>query len=293
MSSETQPVPRGQGRTGTLYVVATPIGNLEDITLRALRILKEVDLVACEDTRHTAKLFQHYGIPTPRESYHEHNEAEKTPRLLELLREGKNIALVSDAGTPLVSDPGYRLVSACRQMSVPVVPVPGASAAVAALSASGLPTDAWLFAGYPPARAAARRAWLERLAPLEATLVFYEAPHRLLTCLEDMLAALGPRRACLGREVTKVHEEWLQGTLAEILDTLARRPGVRGEATLVVDRGAPGQIRSEESGSIAEHLERVMTATGLPRKGALKEVARRRGITRREAYRQLLNDKDH
>ena len=291
MSSPSRHSSLAPGKTGTLYVVATPIGNLEDITLRALRILKEAALVACEDTRHTAKLLHYYGISTPRESYHEHNEAEKTPRLLAMLLEGKSIALVSDAGTPLVSDPGYRLVSACRQASIPVTPVPGASAAIAGLCACGLPTDTWLFAGYPPARAAARRDWLARLAPLESTLVFYEAPHRLLACLEDMLAILGPRRACLGREVTKLHEEWVQGTLADILDSMAKRPRLQGEMTLLVDRAAPSKDVTSRPDSIIEHLDQVMAAQGLPQKGALKEVARQRGLTRREAYRQLLAEK--
>ncbi len=278
-------------RPGTLYVVATPIGNLEDITLRALRILKEVDLISCEDTRHTAKLLQHYGISTPRQSYHEHNERQKTPRLLAMLREGKTIALVSDAGTPLVSDPGYRLVTECRKESIQVVAVPGASAVVAALSASGLATDTWLFAGYPPARAAARREWLGELAPIQATLVFYEAPHRLLPSLKDMVSILGPRRACLARELTKLHEEWVTGTLSDILDTMANRSRIQGEITVMVERSTAAASGSSHPESIVAHLEQVMAATSLSQKDALKEVARERGIPRREVYRQLLAEK--
>ncbi len=291
MLSESRPATAGTVGPGILYIVATPIGNLEDITLRAIRILKEVDLIACEDTRHTAKLLQHYGIATPRESYHEHNERQKAPRVLAMLREGRRIALVSDAGTPLVSDPGYRLVSECRKESIQVRAVPGASAAVAALSASGLATDTWLFAGYPPARTGARREWLRELAPIQATLVFYEAPHRLLTSLRDMVLILGPRRACLARELTKLHEEWVGGTLSEILDTMANRSRIQGEITVIVDRGAAGAFVSSHPESIAAHLEQLMAATRLSQKDALKEVARERGIPRRKAYQQLLAEK--
>ncbi|NWG12146.1 MAG: 16S rRNA (cytidine(1402)-2'-O)-methyltransferase [Acidobacteria bacterium] len=278
-------------RPGTLYIVATPIGNLEDITLRALRILKDVDLIACEDTRRTSRLLQHYGISTPRESYHEHNEIQKTPRLLAMLRTGKNIALVSDAGTPLVSDPGYRLVSECRKESILVTPIPGVSAAVAALSASGLPTDTWLFAGYPPARAGARREWLKQLVPVRSTLVIYEAPHRLLASLRDMISILGPRRACLAREVTKLHEEWVAGTLADILGSMANRSAIQGEITLVVDRGAAAPSVMPRQDSITAHLAQVISNTSMSQKEALKEVARARGIPRRDAYRQLLEER--
>ena len=278
-------------RTGTLYVVATPIGNLEDVTLRALRVLKEAALVACEDTRHTAKLFRSYGIATPRESYHEHNEARQTPRLLAALREGKCIALVSDAGTPLLSDPGYQLVSACRKAGIPVVPIPGACAAITALSAAGLPTDACFFAGYLPPRRGARRGRLGQLAGVAGTLVFYEAPHRIAASLEDMLAVLGPRRACLARELTKVHEEWICGTLAEILETIAVRSHIQGEFTVIVDRG-PSQATSPPSPeSLREHFDRLVSVTGIDRKAALKEVARQRGISRREVYREVLREK--
>jgi len=276
---------------GTLYVVATPIGNLEDITIHAVRILKEVDLIACEDTRHAAKLLYHYGISTPRESYHEHNESQRTPQLIHLLREGRSVALVTDAGTPLVSDPGFKLVSTCRKAGIPVVPVPGPSALIAALSASGLPTDAFFFAGYLPARKGARRSRLQELASLRCTLVFYEAPHRLLAALEDMLAILGPRDACLAREITKVHEEWQRGTLTEILESMASRERILGEMTIVVDRGTERGMPRLGPDSIREHVEQVISARGLSSKEALREVARQRGITRREAYRQLVGEK--
>lgn len=291
MSADTEPASPAPPQPGTLYVVATPIGNLEDITLRALRILKQVELVACEDTRHAAKLFNHYGISTPRESCHEHNESQRIPRFLQLLREGKRLALVTDAGTPLLSDPGFRLVFACRNEGIPVVPIPGPSAPAAALSASGLPTDAFFFAGYLPARRGARRNRLNELAALPCTLIFFEAPHRLLAALEDMLAVLGPRKACLAREITKAHEEWLRGTLHDILASMASRARVQGEITIVVDRGTEAVPRESGPDSIREHIDRVTASSGISAKEALREVARRLGITRREAYRRLLEEK--
>jgi 16S rRNA (cytidine1402-2'-O)-methyltransferase len=273
---------------GTLYVVATPVGNLEDITLRALRILKEADLIACEDTRHTSKLLTRYAIGTPRESYHKFNEESRTPRLIQMLREGKNIALVSDSGTPLISDPGYELVACCRNEGIPVVPVPGPSAAIAALIGSGLPADSFFFAGFLPARGSQRRSKLETLAPIPATLIFYEAPHRLLNSLEDMLAILGNRRAAMARELTKVHEEFLHGTLSEILDSLRTRNAIQGEVTLVIERGDDvAAIEYVCPSSIREHLEEEISRTGLSRNEALKAVAKKRGISRRDAYRAL------
>jgi 16S rRNA (cytidine1402-2'-O)-methyltransferase len=274
-------------KSGTLYLIATPIGNLEDISLRALRILKEVDLIACEDTRHTAKLLNHYGIAKPCESHHEHNELSHASRIIEFLRQGKNVALVSDAGTPLISDPGYPLVSAAREAGIAVVALPGPSAAILALSGSGLPTDAFFFAGFLPARQGERRRRLEDISQIRATLVFYEAPHRILAVLEDMVAVLGNRQACLARELTKIHEEWLRGTLAEIADVLAARPQVRGEITLVVDRTALSSSPEAPSWpeSITEHLGLEMLKTGAGRKEALKSIARQRGISRKDAYR--------
>ena len=274
----------------TLYLVATPIGNLEDITLRALRVLKEVDLIACEDTRHTARLLHHYRISTPRESHHEHNEASHTPRILSLLRDGKNIALVADAGSPLLSDPGYTLVAACREAGFSVIPVPGPSAAIAALTASGLPADCFYFAGFLPSRRTSRRERLQEIAAIPATLVIYEAPHRLLETLEDMCAILGGRIACLARELTKIHEEWLHGSLADILGMLRSRPAVRGEITIIVDRVPEAILEPEPPGpsSIAEHLQDEISKTGSTRQEALKAIARQRGISRKEAYRQLV-----
>jgi 16S rRNA (cytidine1402-2'-O)-methyltransferase len=274
---------------GILYLVATPVGNLEDITLRALRILKEADLIACEDTRHTSKLLTRYSITTPRESYHKFNEENRTPRLLQMLRGGKNIALVSDSGTPLVSDPGYDLVSCCRREGITVIPVPGPSAAIAALIGSGLPADTFFFAGFLPPRASLRRRRLEELAAIPSTLIIFEAPHRLLASLEDMIAVLGPRRATMAREVTKIHEEFLHGSLPEILDVLRTRPGIQGEVTLVIERGEKISIHSAWPESIRQHLAEEMERTGLARNEALKAVAKQRGISRREAY-DALND---
>jgi 16S rRNA (cytidine1402-2'-O)-methyltransferase len=278
-------------KAGTLYLVATPIGNLEDISLRALRILKEVDLIACEDTRHTARLLSHYGISTPRESHHEHNEAAHTPRLLEMLRSGRNIALVTDAGMPLVSDPGYLLVSACRREGIPVVPVPGPSAVLTALAASGLPADTFHFGGFLPPRAEARRRRLRELSSISATLILFEAPHRILSSLEDMVKVLGERQACLARELTKIHEEWLRGTLTAILEILRSRAGVKGEITLVIGRGEPALEIATRPESISKHLDEEMSRTGSSRNEALKSVARQRGISRKEAYRLLLDEK--
>src|SRR5438874_177589 len=201
---------------GTLFIVATPIGNLEDISQRALRILREVDLIACEDTRHTRGLLNHYGIRTKTISYHEHNEDERAEELCSQLESGKNIALVSDAGTPLISDPGFRIVNAAIQRNIPIVPIPGATAFAAALSASGLPSDQFLFAGFLPPRASARRARLEDLRAIQATLIFYEAPHRIATALRDAVDILGNRQAVVARELTKLHEEFVRGRLNEL-----------------------------------------------------------------------------
>lgn len=275
---------------GKLFIVATPIGNLEDISFRAVRILKEADLIACEDTRYTAKLLTHYGIGSPRISYHEFNEESRTPQFIQMLQEGKNLALVSDSGTPLISDPGYRLVSSCRKEGIQVIPIPGASAALAALVGSGLPSDSFFFAGFLPARSSLRRRRLEQLASIPATLVFYEAPHRILSCLEDMIAILGSREAGIGREITKIHEEFLSGKLPELLDMLRARPKVQGEFVLIVERGETAAEPVDFPASIKQHLEEEINKTGLSRNEALKSVARQRGISRKQAYNELIDD---
>jgi 16S rRNA (cytidine1402-2'-O)-methyltransferase len=268
---------------GTLYLVATPIGNLEDITLRALRVLREVDLIACEDTRHTRKLLDHYGIQKPTLSYHEHNEAQRSAELLEKLRQGTSVALVSDAGTPLVSDPGYRLVSKAIESGIVIEPLPGASAILAALTASGLPTDTFVFGGFLPARPGPRRKLLARLKDDPATLVFYEAPHRILEALTDIEEVLGARPVVLAREMTKIHQEFLRGTAAEVRQALRSRPSLKGEITLLIGRAA---APAEDHTSLPAAVEAAMRA-GLGRMEAVKAVARQRGLPKREVYRAM------
>src|SRR5947208_8423224 len=225
---------------GCLYLVGTPIGNLEDVTLRALRILKEVDQIACEDTRHTQKLLTHYDIHKPLVSYHEHNELTRAPELVVSLEQGAKIALVTDAGMPLVSDPGHRLVTLCLRHHIPVIPIPGPSALLAALSASGLPNEEFLFVGFLPARTGERRRALERLRIEDRTLILYEAPHRVAETIADAHEILGDRPACLAREVTKIHEEFRRATLSELSSSLEEKP-VRGEITLLIGAALPGQ----------------------------------------------------
>lgn len=275
---------------GTLYLVATPIGNLEDITLRALRILREVDVIACEDTRQTRKLLEHYGIPKATISYHEHNEAQRADELVSKLREGARIALVSDAGTPLISDPGYRLVARAIAEGIPVEPIPGPSALLAALSASGLPTDSFRFAGFPPARPSARRKFLAGLKDEQATVILYEAPHRILETLADIEEVLGPRPVVVARELTKIHQEFLRGTAGEVRRALASRGGVKGEITLLIGKAqepaeeAPRELPSRDE--LELELQQAMES-GLARMEALKSVARRHGLSKRELYRLL------
>jgi 16S rRNA (cytidine1402-2'-O)-methyltransferase len=278
---------------GTLFLVGTPIGNLEDITLRALRILQEVDQIACEDTRHTQKLLTHYDIHKPLVSYHEHNEMTRAPELIVRLEQGAKIALVSDAGMPLVSDPGHRLVSLCVRHRIPVVPVPGPSALLAALGASGLPNDEFLFAGFLPQRKGERRRALERLRIEERTIILYEAPHRIAETVTDARQILGDRQACLAREVTKLHEEFRRGRLSELEVSLEERPA-RGEITLLIapaDLAEPNKP-AESSQSLADRVEELMRQAKLDRREALKLAAKERGLTRRDAYDQLITDRD-
>ena len=275
---------------GTLFVVATPLGHLEDLTLRALRVLREVSLVACEDTRRTGALLRAHGIGTATTSYFEHNERWKGARILEALRSGRDVALVSDAGTPGISDPGYRLVREARDGGLPVVPVPGPSAAIAALSVSGLPTDRFLFVGFLPPRATARRRALEALASERPTLVFYESPVRVLDCLADMAAVLGDRDAFLCREATKMHEEYLRAPLSALLTSLAARETVKGEIVLVVS-GAPEAAPAAGREPVA--LYRELAGEGRTRREAVKEAARRLGLPAREVYRLVQEAEAH
>ena len=278
---------------GTLYIVATPIGNLEDITQRALRVLREVDLIACEDTRHTRKLLNHFGIETKTISYHEHNERERAEELCALLESGKSVAIVSDAGTPLISDPGFRVVNLAIEKAIVVVPVPGPSALVAALSASGLPSDQFLFAGFLPARANARSVALEKLRSIDATLIFYEAPHRIVATLRDALAVLGDREAVIARELTKLHEEFVRGKLSKLIERFSDARNARGEMVLLI-AGAHATALDKQNVSSAQLAERVsgLENEGMDSKAALKKAARELGLKRDEAYRMMLTQKN-
>jgi 16S rRNA (cytidine1402-2'-O)-methyltransferase len=277
---------------GCLYLVGTPIGNLEDLTLRALRILKEVDQIACEDTRHTQKLLTHYDIHKSLVSYHEHNEITRAPELVVAMEAGAKIALVSDAGMPLVSDPGHRLVTLCVRHKIPVIPIPGPSALLAALSASGLPNEEFLFVGFLPNRSGERRRALERLRIEDRTIIFYEAPHRVAETVADAQEILGDRTACLAREVTKLHEEFRRGKLSELAASLAERPA-RGEITLLIapEEGVAAGSQAGTSQSIAARVEELMHQAKLDRKEALKVAAKERGLTRRAAYDAVLDER--
>jgi 16S rRNA (cytidine1402-2'-O)-methyltransferase len=279
--------------SGALYLVSTPIGNLEDITARALRVLREVDLIACEDTRHTQKLLNHYGINTKTISYHEHNESERAAQLLERVRAGVNVAVVSDAGTPGINDPGFRLVQLAQKNKVPVIPIPGPSALITALAASGLPTDSFFFAGFLPPRSAARRARLAELRDQHATLVFYEAPHRIAASLKDAREILGERSAVVARELTKLHEEFARGTLSELAERFSAPDKARGEMVLVIDRAVTesGAAPEQPAANIAA-LVAVLESDGLDHRAALKKVARNLGISRDEAYRRLVAERN-
>src|SRR5437660_2205967 len=272
----------------TLYLVATPIGNLEDITLRALRVMKEVDLVACEDTRQTQKLLNHYGITTRTISYHEHNEMTRAAELIVDLEQGTRMALVTDAGMPGISDPGFRLISLAIRHHVPVVPIPGASAFLAGLVASGLPTDSFRFSGFLPAKSGQRRKLLESVRESPRTQVFYEAPHRLLETLSDVSELLGEaRHVVVAREVTKIHEEFLRGRAAEVLRQLKARGEVKGEITLLIAKPETQYLKPETSTvSVAHRVREIMAKEKADEKAALKKVAKERGIGKSEAYRE-------
>lgn len=279
--------------TGTLYICATPIGNLEDITLRALRVLKEVDLIAAEDTRHTRKLLHHYDIHTPLTSYYEHNAREKGPFLLEQLRQGKSIALVSDAGTPGISDPGTLLIQAAVAAGIPVVPVPGVTAFVTALCVSGLPTDKFVFEGFLPRRDRERKKRLEDLRGEERTIIFYEAPHRLPATLKAIAEVMPRRRLVVARELTKQYEEIVRGTPAELRAHFEAHPP-RGEFTLLLEGRPPEEAGDEPA--VEEIQDPAALVAALEEQGfdwqdAIKEAARRLGVSKREVYRAVKIDK--
>ena len=274
-----------------LYVVGTPIGNLEDITMRALRVLEQVDLIACEDTRQTQKLLDHYGIGTRTVSYHEHNETERAAELAQAFAEGKNIAVVSDAGTPGISDPGYRVIVEAVRAGVPVIPIPGPAALVAALVASGLPTDAFRFEGFLPAKQGQRRTALEALQDAQVTAIFYEAPHRIEETLADIVATLGDaREVVIAREVTKLHEEFLRGGAGDLLARVRSHP-LKGEITLLIAKAGEAAPPGEGQANVAARIHELMSEEKLDEKSALKRVAKETGLSRSEAYREWQRSK--
>ena len=276
-----------------LYLVGTPIGNLEDITLRALRILKEVDVIACEDTRQTQKLLNHYAIQSRTTSYHEHNEMTRSAELVKEIQEGARVALVSDAGMPGISDPGYRLVTLAIRHQIPVVPIPGASAFLVALVASGLPTDSFRFSGFMPAKRGERRAVLEHVRNSAETQVFYEAPHRIVEALADVVEVLGnARNVVVAREVTKLHEEFLRGGAGEVLEQLKTRESVKGEITLLIGKAEEKSAEAVAGRtSVRQRVEQIMTEEKIDEKAALKKAAKERGISKSEAYREMQREK--
>jgi 16S rRNA (cytidine1402-2'-O)-methyltransferase len=275
--------------SGILYIVATPIGNLEDITLRAIRVLKEADLIAAEDTRHSRHLLDRYQIDTQLTSYHDHNKEEKAPVLVARLLEGKSVALVSDAGTPGISDPGYFLINLAIDQKIPVVPIPGATAAIAALSVSGMPTDRFIFEGFLPAKHLARQKCLQALVAEERTIIFYEAPHKIIKSVEDMLEVLGDRHAVITRELTKIHEEAIRGTLSEILKRL-HDGSIKGEFTVIV-HGASAEPLKQDIDT-AEYLKNLMLHRGLSKKEAIAATAEELGLPKKEVYKESLRIED-
>lgn len=272
--------------SGVLYIVATPIGNLEDITLRAIRILKEAAVIAAEDTRHTKKLLDRYGIETPLTSYHDHNKEEKAPLLVARLLEGHDVALVSDAGTPGISDPGYYLINLAIGHGIRIAPIPGPVAAVAALSISGLPTDRFVFEGFLPARRSQRMKRLRELSSDDRTLIFYEAPHRIISAIEDMLAIFGDRNAVLTRELTKIHEEVIRLNLSDMLKRLKKRT-MKGEITIML-HGAKKESSKKEMPDLKEYLKNLMLHRGLSKKEAIAAAAKELGLPKKVVYEESL-----
>lgn len=275
---------------GSLYIVATPIGNLEDITLRGLRILREVSLIAAEDTRHTSKLLNHFDIHKPLTSYHDHNKESKAEVLIARLKEGESVALVSDAGTPGISDPGYYLINRAIEEGAPVIPIPGPSASLTALSASGLPTDSFVFEGFLPARKSQRISKLSSLKAETRTIILHEAPHRLINSLKDMQGALGDRRIAMARELTKVHEEILRGKISDIIKSFEGR-AVKGEITLIIEgcREGTGEGQSELTVlSLSGHVEKLIREEGMSKKEAITAVAALRGVPKKLVYSEVI-----
>lgn len=286
--TEQAALPESEGSLrATLYIIATPIGNLEDMTYRAVRILGEVDLIAAEDTRHSLKLLSHFGISKSMTSYFDHNQQFKGERILHALRQGKSVALISDAGTPCVSDPGYQLVRDAVAEGINVVPIPGACAAVTALAASGMPSDTFTFAGFPPSRQGKRRTFLAGIRSLPGTLILYEAPHRLLDTLTDIRDVLGERQLIVARELTKMYEEYIRGSASEVIAAISHGP-IRGEIVLLI---APGEPTQQESEPLEDILERLLADGSLSVKDAAKKASEIAGISRSEAYSEALRVK--
>ena len=271
---------------GTLYVVATPIGNMDDITLRALNILDQVDLIAAEDTRHTGKLLKYHHIKSRLVSYHEHNEKEKTPLLIDRIESGSSIALVSNAGTPTVSDPGYILLQTAVKQGIRVIPIPGASAGVAALSVSGLPTDSFIFIGFCAKKKAKRLKQLQELAGEKKPLIFYENPGRILAFMEEIINVMGDRYGVLCREMTKLHEEFLRGRLSDLIDSLSRRPAVKGECTLLV-KGCE-EIKNVSKDVIRAELVEALGKKGCKISEASRIIAKKYGLSKNRVYENAL-----
>ncbi|MBU0463258.1 MAG: 16S rRNA (cytidine(1402)-2'-O)-methyltransferase [Proteobacteria bacterium] len=275
-----------QNSPGTLYIVATPVGNLEDITFRAVKILKQVDLIAAEDTRHSKKLLSHYDIRTKLVSCHEHNEINKTPQLITHLKNGLNIALISDAGTPSISDPGYNLVTAVAREMLPIIPIPGCSAAIAGLSVSGLPTDSFLFLGFLPKKQQKQKQALEAITNQSATLIFYESPRRIKALIDNMRNILGDRKACLAREITKLHEEYIRGNLSDILKTLEEKEIIKGECSLFVQ----GQL--EQKTIDEEQLEEIiisrLATTDLGTSDLARQISKEFKVSKKQVYDTIL-----
>jgi len=296
--ADEDPAPPATSRTlstgAALYLVGTPIGNLEDITLRALRVLREVDMIACEDTRHTQKLLNHYGIASRVTSYHEHNESQRAAELVRELEQGTRIALVTDAGIPGISDPGFRLISLALEHHIPVIPIPGPSAFLTALAASGLPTEPFRFRGFLPSRRGQRRQVLEGIKSSQQTEVFYEAPHRLIEAMEDVVEVLSANRGVvIARELTKIHEEFLRGPAGGLLNAISAREEIKGEITLLVAKVEESQqtLPMPATVTIRERVKQIIADEKLDEKAALKKAAKERGISKSEAYRELQRTK--
>ncbi len=274
------------GMDGGLYVVATPIGNMDDITVRAINVLARVDLIAAEDTRHTGKLLARHGIKRPLISYHEHNENERSQELVERLKQGDSIALVTDAGTPSVSDPGYRLVRQAAEGEIPVIPVPGASAAMAALSVSGLPTDAFSFIGFPDRKKGRRLKMIQSLALETKTLIFYESPKRVIRLLGEIRHIMGNRRAVLARELTKLHEEICRGNISDLIACLEKKTVVKGECTLVISGAEDPEPLSEEA--LRDEIGKAFEIPGMTPSAATQKIVARFGLPRNRVYKEVL-----